>query len=78
MDSSQLHRPLYSPSSHEYVDGDGKVRTLITERHPFKGVEKYFTDFFLYSLETDENPHPQELDSIHEADVELETEEECL
>jgi len=58
----------------KYVDGDGKVRTLIAERHPFKGVENYFTDSLLYqdSLETDENSQPEELDSSNEA------EEECL
>jgi len=32
----------------KYVGENGKVRTLIAERHPFKGVENYFTDFFLY------------------------------
>jgi len=64
----------------KYVDGDEKVRTLIAERHPFKGVESYFTDSLLYqdSLETDKNPQPEELDSGNETDVEPETEEECL
>ena len=63
----------------KYVDEEGKVRTLIAERHPFKGVENYFTDCLLYqdSLETDKNPHPEEYDSSNEADTELE-EEECL
>jgi len=53
---------------------------LIAKRHPFKGVENYFTDFLLYqdSLETNENPQPEELDSGNEADVEPEAEEECL
>jgi len=38
----------------KYVDGDGKVQTLIAKRHPFKGVENYFTDSLLYqdSLDT--------------------------
>ena len=60
----------------KYVDEYGKVRTLITERHPFKRVENYFTDSLLYqdSLETDKNPQPEELDSGNEADVELEAE----
>jgi len=42
----------------KYTDGDEKVRTLIAERHPFKGVEEYFTDSLLYqdSLEMNENP----------------------
>ena len=64
----------------KYIDGDGKVRTLIAERHPFKGVENYFTDSLLYqdSLETNENPQPEELDSGNETDVEPEADEECL
>jgi len=55
------------------------VRTLIAERHPFKGVENYFTDSLLYqdSLEADENPHQEELDSVKEAYTEPE-EDECL
>jgi len=63
----------------KYVGEDGKVRTLIAERHPFKGVENYFTDFLLYqdSIEVDENPHPEEPNSDNEADTELE-EDECL
>jgi len=50
------------------------------ESHPFKGVENYFTDFFLYqdSLETDENPQLEERDSSNEVDVEPEAEEEYL
>ena len=53
---------------------------MIVERHPFKGVENYFTDSLLYqdSLETDENPQPEELDSGNEADIEPEAEEECI
>jgi len=52
---------------------------LIVEMHPFKGVKNYFTDFLLYqdSLDVDENPHPEELDSGNEADTEPE-EDECL
>ena len=53
---------------------------LITERHPFKGVENYFTDSLLYqdSPETNENPQPEELDSNNEADVDPEAKKECL
>jgi len=53
---------------------------LIAERHPFKGVENYFTDSFLYqdSLETNENPQPEEPDSDNENDTEPEAEEECF
>ena len=62
----------------KYVNEEGKVRTLIAERHSLKGVENYFTDSLLYqdSLETDENPHPEEPDSGNEADTE--PKEECL
>ena len=63
----------------KYVDEEIKVTTLIAKRHPFKGVDNYFTDSLLYqdSLETDENPHPKEHDSSNKADAEPE-EEECL
>jgi len=42
----------------KYVDRDEKVRTLIAERHPFKGIKNYFIDSLLYpdSQETNENP----------------------
>ena len=63
----------------KYIDGSGKVRTLIAERHPFKGVENYFTDSLLYqdSVETDEIPQPEEPDSGNEADTEPKK-EECM
>ena len=50
---------------------------MITERHPFKGVENYFTDSLLYkdSLKADENLRPKEPNSGNEADVEPEVEE---
>jgi len=56
----------------KYVGEYGKVRTLIAERYPFKGVENYFTDSLLYQdfVEADENSHPEELDSSNEADTE--------
>ena len=55
------------------------MRVLIAKRHPFKGVENYFTDFLLYqdSLENNENPHSEDPDSSNEADTELEK-DECL
>jgi len=58
----------------KYAAKDGKVRMLIAERHPFKGVKNYFTDFLLYqdSFEADENPHPEELDSGNKAGTEPE------
>ena len=78
-----IHRNSIVPSTlHQvmkYIDGSGKVRTLIAERHPFKGVENYFTDSLLYqdSVETDEIPQPEEPDSGNEADTEPEK-EECM
>jgi len=64
----------------KYIDENGNIRTLTTKSYPFKGVENYFTDFLLYqdSMEADENPQPEELDSSNEADVEPEAEEKCL
>ena len=63
----------------KYIDESGRVQTLIAERHPFKGVENYFTDSLLYqeSVETDEVPQPEEPDSGNEADTEPEK-EECM
>ena len=47
-----IHRNSIVPSTlHQvmkYVDEDENVRTLIAERHLFKGVENYFTDSLLY------------------------------
>ena len=45
-----------------------------------RGVENYFTDSLLYqdSLETDENPQLEELDSGNKADTEPKAEEKCL
>jgi len=64
----------------KYIDESGKVRTLIAERHPFKGVENYFTNSLLYqdSLETNENLQPEEPDSGNEADTDPEAKEERL
>jgi len=61
----------------KYIGEDEKVRTLIVERHTFKGVKNYFTNSLLYqdSLEPDENPHPEEPDSGNEADMEPEEDE---
>ena len=53
---------------------------MIAERHPFKRIENYFTDSLLYqdSLETNENPQPEELDSGNETDTKPEVKEECM
>ena len=78
LNSPQLHRPILHQVM-KNVDEDRKVRMLITERHPFKRVENYFTAFLFYqdSLETDENPYPKEPGFSNEADTEPE-EDECL
>jgi len=64
----------------KYAGERGRVRTLITEKHPFKRVENYFTDSLLYQdpLELVEDPTSEDHDSGNEADTELEPEEECL
>jgi len=48
----------------KYVDVDGKVRMLIAEKHPFMGVENYFTDSLLYQepFEAAEDPSPEDSD----------------
>jgi len=64
----------------KYTDEWERVRTLNTEKHPFKRIENYFTDSLLYQdpLEFAEDPTPNDHDSSNEADIELELEEECL
>ena len=46
-----IHRNSIIPSTlHQvikYADEEGEIRTLIVEKHPFKGVENYFTDSLL-------------------------------
>jgi len=80
MDSSQLHRPLYSPSSYEVRWRRWKNLNVDRQKASIQGVENYFTESLLYqdSLKTDKNPQPEKLDSGNKADVEAEVEEECL
>ena len=61
----------------KFIDESRKVRTVIAERHSFKGAENYFTDSLLYpdSLEMNENPQPEEPDSGNEANVDLDAED---
>ena len=61
----------------KYVGEDGRVKILIAVRHLFKEVENYFTDSLQDSLEVEENPYPEILDSGNEADTEPK-EDECL
>jgi len=58
MDSSQLNVSFTLHQVMKYIDRDGKIRTLIVERPPFKGEENYLTDSLLYidSPEMNENP----------------------
>ena len=59
---------------------DAVVRTLIAKKHLFKGEENYFTDSLLYqdSLETSNDPSPEDQDSSNKIDTEPEPEEDCL
>jgi len=73
MDSSQLHRPMSTLHQvMKYVDEDGKVRTLIAVKHPFKGIENYFIDYLIYqdSLKTNEYPQLEDSDFGNKADTE--------
>jgi len=78
-----IHHNSFVPSTFhqvmKYAD-EGEVRTLIAEKHPFKGVENYFTDSLLYEdfLETVEDPSLEDPDSSNEADTEPDSEEECI
>jgi len=79
MDSSQLHRPLYSPSSHEVCWRRWKSPNIDHRKASVQGVETTSqTPSSARSLEIDENPQPEELDFGNEADVEPKVEEECL
>jgi len=64
----------------KYADEKGEIRTLIAEKHPFKGAENYFMDSLLYQefQEIAENPPLEDTDSGNEADAEPEPEEEWL
>jgi len=57
----------------KYADEEEKIKTLIVEKHIFKGVENYFTDSLLHqdSLEVARNSLLEDPDSGNEADVEL-------
>src|SRR5436190_7435052 len=70
-----IHRNHIVPSTlHQvmkYVDAKGQVRTLVAEQRPFKGVENYFTDVFLYQEAHEEDVQVKEvLELGNEADRE--------
>ena len=81
---SWIHgNPIVPSTFHQvtkYADEGGEVRMLIVEKHPFKGVDNYFTDSLLYqdSLETVEDPSQEDPDSSNVVDTEPEPEEKCL
>ena len=64
----------------KYANGWEKVRTLITKKYPFKGVENYFTDSLLYQdpLELTKDPILEDHDSCNKTDTEPKPEEEYL
>ena len=49
----------------KYAEEERVVRMLIIEKHPFKGVENYFTGSLLYQdpLEATDDPSSEESDS---------------
>lgn len=61
----------------KYVDKQGEVRVLVADRHPFRGVEKYFTDFILYQDLLKIGPETEEPDSGNKANAELESDNDC-
>jgi len=64
----------------KYANKRERVRTLITKKHLFKGVENYIIDSLIYqdSLETAKNLQPEEPDSGNEADTEQWANEESF
>ena len=58
----------------KYVKDNATVRTVFTEKQPFKGVENYFTDAFLYqeANEVAKVPLLEDDDSGNEMDSQLE------
>ena len=80
MDSPQLHRSLYSPSSYEVYWRRWKSSNVDSWKASVQGgrellhrlppVPRFFGDR--------QESQPEELDSGNEADVEPEAEEECL
>jgi len=58
----------------KYVEDNATVRTVSTEKQPFKGVKNYFTDAFLYQEigKTSKELLPDNDDSGNEADSESE------
>jgi len=63
----------------KYADENGKVRTLIAKKHPFKRVENYFLILSSTKFSWDQwESQPDDSDSSNETDTEPEPEEECL
>ena len=63
----------------KYTDEWGKVRTLLTEKHPLKeGRELLHWLLYQASLKLTKNPTPENHDSVNKADTRPVPEEECL
>lgn len=62
----------------KYIDEQGEMRTLIAERHAFKGVKNYFTNSVLYQDSLEIAPDIEQPDSRDEADEEPESDDDCL
>lgn len=80
MSSQTLRNGIVPSTLHQvtkYEDEWGKVKTLIADRYPFKGVENYFTDFVLYQDSLEESPIMEQPDSGNEVDEELESDDNC-
>lgn len=63
MDTLQWHCPIHPPSSYKICQRRGRSMDIDHQRHPFKGVENYFTDFLLYQDPLEADSQPEEPDS---------------
>lgn len=61
----------------KYINHDGKVRILVANKQPFKGVENYYTDAPLYMDPWKVDLQPEVPDSNNEVDTEPEPAEDC-
>ena len=79
LDSPHRHCLIHSSSRNEICWGRWKSENIDYQKASVQRSWSYFTDFLFYqdSLEVDENPHSEELDSGNNADTEPEK-DECL
>jgi len=80
MNSSQLHRPLYSPSSHEVYWRERKSLNVDRQKASIQGGRELLHRLppVLEFSEDRRESQPEEPDSRNEADIEPEAEEQCL